>query len=657
MSSKHPYLKLAAGIAFLVLSVSAFSQEVSVGSVSVPGGDPASVDVTYTAPMGSDIVLVQLDILYDETQLGAPDLSSCTGAAPNGGSTFCSNPSAGVVRIINEDPFNNPLASGVIGTVSWNTGTVPADPGIYPLAVSGLLYVDSGASPVAGTSSDGQITVQAPPNGFYGSSPAPGSELNLGEAVVNSLASPIQTLTVSNSSADDFNISGFSSGAPELTLPAGSFVVPGSGSVDFDGVTEDAVACTPSAVGTNSGSFAVAHDAAGGPTTPVSYDFTCKGLAPNVAVSPTMLMLNGSIGGTAPTATFDISNLDTIEETTSDAQNVQLAESGDTEISITDGLTDNVLIVDEIDSVEVSCSTGTATDYSKTITVSWNDPVTGGTAMQDVTVNCSIANVAPGYTSDPAVPGPLAFGQIANGDTSAPQTIDIGNEGSVGTGAGAELEITGAVLSDTTNYSFAPDPFTATLAADAPNGTASVDVTCGPQSIGNFPATLTVNTNDGDQVYNLTCEGTSNAGFAVSPAGALDGTLNIGSVPPNTLTSGSMTISNTGTDPLEVDCTLTDNNMGVIAFNPVPAFPVTIPPDLTLTFQGTPPGIGTFSETLDCTVTDPSVTAAPDPDTFSTTIAVTGRPLVIPTMSRWGLVVMSLMLLLVAGFAGRRMMA
>jgi len=30
---------------------------------------------------------------------------------------------------------------------------------------------------------------------------------------------------------------------------------------------------------------------------------------------------------------------------------------------------------------------------------------------------------------------------------------------------------------------------------------------------------------------------------------------------------------------------------------------------------------------------------------------------VVPTMNRWGLVIMSLMLLLVAGFAGRRMMA
>jgi len=401
------------------------------------------------------------------------------------------------------------------------------------------------------------------------------------------------------------------------------------------------------------GSFDVTHDADGGATSAVGYDYICVGQAPNVQVAPTTVDLNGSIGGPPPTAQFTVSNPD--NGTASDAQNVQLSEAGDAEISITDGLTDNVIAVDESDAVEVSCETGTDDTFSKTITVSWDDPETGGTANQEVTVNCEIANVAPGFTSDPGVPGPLAFGQIVNGETSAVQTIAIGNEDSVGMGAGAQLEITGATLSDSVNYSFSPDPFTATLEDEASNGTASIDVFCNPQSIGDFSGeTLTIQTNDGDQAFDLTCEGTSNAGLVVTP-NVIDGTFNLGSVPPGSTASNSITFSNSGSDPLNLTCTLTDDQGGVITSTALPS-DTAIPPEFTLTFDGTPPDISSFQETLDCTVDDPSTSAAPD-QTFAVGVAVSGRPLVIPTMSHWGLIVMSLMLLLVAGLAGRRMMA
>jgi len=642
------------------LSSAALAQpSITVSSASGMSGDTGlsvTVEFTDTAPASTEVIDVRLDL--NPAVVANIDLTGCQGNMINGVTVQCSNPNPGQVNIL-VFPFP-PMAidSGTIGTIGFDIDNA-APIGVSPIQFIFEEYTGPGATDITPNPTDstlGTITVQAPAGGFYGSTPAPGQELDLGEAVVNSLASPIDTLTVDNASTDAFDVTGFSSAATELTLPsADPYTIPASGSVAFDGVIEDAVVCTPSAVGANTGSFAVAHDGAGGATSPVSYDFTCKGLAPNVEVDPIVINLNGQISGPAQTATFDVSNLDNVAETTSDAQNVQLTPAGDPQISISDGLTDNILVVDETDTVEVSCSTMSDGMFSSTITVSWDDPETMGTATQDVTVNCDIANVAPGYSSNPGPMSLLAFGTVENGDTSAAQTIDIGNENSIGMGAGAELDITGATLSDPVNYAFSPDPLTATLPAGAANGTASVDVTCNPQSIGSFPGTLTVNTNDGDQDYDLSCEGTSNAELSVTPATAVDGTLLLGTVPPNTLVSGSLTLSNLGTDPLEIDCTLTNNNGGVIVGNPWPAFPISIPPDLTLTFDGVPPNVGSFEETLECTVTDPSVTGAPD--TFSTTISVAGRPLAIPTMSPWALAVMSLMLLLVAGFAGRRMMA
>jgi|GEM_PF-1391739 len=651
----------------LMLSAGTVMAQVDLNATDANGSPGGDVDVFIELTGDGSTSTPSWRLIYPTSEVSAVDASQCDASTPDISTDTSVNCSAGCglfdpgvgfdcvsyILLPTNVVANTPVASTTFGPITFTI-----DPGAAAGSSFDVFFDDTD---LVGTTDPGTISVALSPGvTLYSSNPAIGENVDFGSAVVNSTTAG-QTIVVSNEQTDgtSFNIQGTTGGASagatiDVTAPAMfPTAVPGDGGTTTVDVT---FTCTPTSRGPQTGTLTVDNNA-DLPLGDETYPFDCRGLSPNVAVSPITVNISGSTAdATAPTGSFDVTNIQ--DGSASDALNAAIADLGNSaEISILTGLADNTITVGETDTVTLECDNSVATGgvVSETIRLTYDDPVAAG--QIDVTVNCDISDVAPGYTSNPAVPGPLAFGQIANGDTSAPQTIDIGNEGSVGTGAGAELEITGAVLSDTTNYSFAPDPFTATLAADAPNGTASVDVTCGPQSIGNFPATLTVNTNDGDQVYNLTCEGTSNAGFAVSPAGALDGTLNIGSVPPNTLTSGSMTISNTGTDPLEVDCTLTDNNMGVIAFNPVPAFPVTIPPDLTLTFQGTPPGIGTFSETLDCTVTDPSVTAAPDPDTFSTTIAVTGRPLVIPTMSRWGLVVMSLMLLLVAGFAGRRMMA
>jgi len=639
----------------VLLAQNAVSQTLSLtDEAGFPGGAPVSVTLSFTE--GTAIEATSFTVTYDGVALGPVDLTNCGGSGvPSAGvTTTCFSGSAGTITfdVFSSTPGNS-IQTGSLGTLGFSIpGSTPPSPTPFPLAFSDVVFADGSGGAVSGTANDGSITVNAPAGGFYTSTPAPGSQLNLGEAVVGTPATPVDTLLVENLSADPFDVTGFPTPPAELTFPATPVTVPGNGSFDFSGA--NAITCTPSTVGVNSGTFDVSHDAAGGATTPVNYGFTCTGLAPNVQVAPTSLTLNGAIGGTPPTASFDVSNPD--NGTASDAQNASVADTGvSTEVSISDGLTDSVISVTETDSVTVSCSTAAPGTFNETITVAWDDPVGGGQATQDVTVTCNIANIAPGYTSVPTPGSTLAFGQVVNGQTSAAQTINIGNENSVGTGTQAELQITGAVLSDPTSFSFTPSSaFPITLPEMAPNGTASIDVTCGPDSVGALTETLTVNTNDGDQVYDLTCEGTSNAGLVATP-NVIDGSFNLGSVPPNTTASNSITFSNSGTDPLNLTCTLTNNNAGIITSTALPSG-TAIPPDFTITFDGTPPDINTFQETLDCDVDDPTTMASPD-QTFTVDVAVSGRPLVIPTLSQWGLLLMMLSLLVAGGFAARRMTA
>jgi len=625
-----------------------------VGSASGNPGDPVSISLTFNDTSPATAASFDFMLQFDPNLMGTFDLSACNGSF-NGATVQCSNPSAGQVNVLVTTFPPAAIGSGAFGTIGLTlSGTAPI--GSSPIVIEDENYFDaSGTSiePAPTGSSAGTITVNAPAGGFYTSTPAPGSQLNLGEAVVGTPATPGDTLLVENLSADPFDVTGFPTPPAELTFPGTPVTVPGNGSFDFSGA--NAITCTPASVGANSGTFDVSHDAAGGATTPVNYGFTCTGLAPNVQVAPTSVSLNGSIGGTPPTGSFTIENPD--NGTASDAQNATLTVTTDAaEITITDNIDDNVIAVVEVDTITFSCSTAAAGGpFTETVQVAWDDPVSGGRATQDVTVTCNIANIAPGYTSVPTPGSTLAFGQVVNGQTSAAQTINIGNENSVGTGTQAELQITGAVLSDPTSFSFTPSSaFPITLPEMATNGTASIDVTCGPDSVGALTETLTVNTNDGDQVYDLTCEGTSNAGLVATP-NVIDGTFNLGSVPPNTTASNSITFSNSGSDPLNLTCTLTNNNAGIITSTALPSG-TAIPPDFTITFDGTPPDINTFQETLDCDYDDPTTMASPD-QTFTVDVAVSGRPLVIPTLSQWGLLLMMLSLLVAGGFAARRMTA
>jgi len=646
---------VGASVGIAMLSANAFADiSITLNGGSGAVGGTVSMTYDYSALDADDVGGFQFDIMYDPASLTPSDFANCGQNAPATHSGFCTEPNGadgGLVRVFLSDGIPptdevSPTAIAALGAIEFTID----QSGTHSLVFTDPVGSDTGGGNVPMTGSDTSITGSIVGAAGFASSPPPNSSIGLGPGEVNTASSGSPAIITVSEIGDQalevtaITFSGANSSAFSTTT-APFTIADGGADVGVD------VTCTPDARGDLFATLQLPNNSVN-EDAPV-YDLNCTGLSPNVAVSDNTVTITGSTADASfPTGSFDITNVQ--DGFASDALNASLAEGAVAEISIDQGLDDGTISVNETDTVTLECDNTAAGNFSETITLTYDDPVAAGSI--EVMVDCEITDVAPGYSSNPAVPGPLAFGTVENGQ-SATLTIDIGNENSIGTDPGADLEITGVSLSDPTNYSFSPDPFTATLGDGAPNGTESLDVSCNPQSIGDFSgATVAVQTNDGDQVYNLECEGTSNAELVVTPASARDGVLNLGTVTPGTPTSGGLTLSNAGTDSLEVDCTLTNANGGVIVFDPMPSFPVTLPPDETLTFTGTPPDVANYSETLECSATEPGNSTQP-PTTFTTEITVSGRPLVIPTMSGWGLVVMSLMLMLVAGFAGRRMMA
>jgi len=648
-------------IALLGLSLSGalFAQSVTVGSPPpAEPGDTVTVTLEWEDASGT-VTGILFSVNFDKSKVASIDLANCLDGVP--GFTTCVETPDGVnVGAANTDVFGD-ISLGSIDVTLTDTAT----PGVIPVIITNEDYSDASANQVEPQpNTDGQITVAAPAGGFFSSTPEAGEQLDLGAEVVGTAATPVDTLTISNASNDDFNITGFPMPPSDLTFPAVPLVVPGGGSLELS--NGNSIVCTPPARGETTGTFQVAHDAAGGNSSPVEYGFVCTGLAPNVGISPQMVDLGvANQDGSSDSGAFNVSN------------NNDDGFSSDTEITVTAGPvqgpagTPPAISIDPTQfelgagaeqDVTATCEADSSTtpgEYFVVLELDYPNPGVQQGGPVERQVNCVVSEEAPGYTSTPIPGSDIDLGSAVNGATTGAQTIEIGNQDSIGDGPGSQLEVTGASISgpDASVFSITPEDPEFSLDPGAENGAASISVVCSPDAIDEFAAVLTVNSNDGDQIYNLSCEGTSNASLVVTPESAFDGTLNLGTVPPGTTTTGQLTLANAGTDPLEVSCELSNNNGSAITAEALPDGE-TLPPDFVINFEGTPPGIGAVEEVLSCFAeTDvQSDTGAGTAPTFTTTVVVSGRPLVIPTLSQWGLLVLMLSLLLVGGFAARRVM-
>ncbi|MGK7297233.1 MAG: IPTL-CTERM sorting domain-containing protein, partial [Candidatus Wenzhouxiangella sp. M2_3B_020] len=298
----------------------------------------------------------------------------------------------------------------------------------------------------------------------------------------------------------------------------------------------------------------------------------------------------------------------------------------------------------------VSCDSSTETTYTRTIDFSWDDPAGSGTAS--VNVECTISDTAPIYESDPT-PGSTISLSAQFGTQAGPDGVDVRNANT--NNAADDLIINSATADDPIfNVSVVNSTFSPNGSFDGSN---DVQVTCTPQGVGTVSGTLTVDTNDPNQsgggfTYPLNCIGT---GSVITSTPAAGGTLNLGSVAPGSAspTQPIEFTNNHISDSYSVSCSVSDPD-GVFDWTPDP-IQFTVSPGQTesVFFQGTPPDIATYSATVDCTgnVTRGSAFSA------QYTVTVTGRPLVIPTLNHWGLLLMSLIVLALGGLAGRRLMA
>ena len=647
---------LAGGVMAAGSATGAVDITVNNASGSVAG--TVSVIYDYNALDTDDVGGIQFDIDYDPNLVDVSSTANCASGAPATHSgSFCTEPdSDGVapdtVRIVIADttpPTDEimPFSISPLGSVDFDI----LQPGTHTLTFTNAAAGDVTGATVPISGNDATITGSITGNAGYSSAPAPNSSIDFGGVVVGQTNSLPAAITVSEIGDQQLDVMAASfGGGVDFASSTGAFSIP-----DGDPPVDVELSCTPTARGNLSDTVNLGNNSVNEPMP--QYDLTCAGLSPNVGVAPTTITLNGVVGQPNPSGTFDISNPQ--DGFTSDANNTMLAESGVPEISISSGLTDGTISVDETDTVTVECDTTNQGMFSETITVSWDDPAAGmgSPAQQDVTVDCDIINELPEYESNPAAGSTLAFGTLDNGTTSAPMGIDIGNSDTDAI-PNAQLDITGASITgpDAGAFQLTTDPTgTSIPAGQGPDGTNDAEVTCTPtDGMSTFNATLEIQSNDNDtgagtaspHTYPLTCSGQPDAGFSGNPpAGS---TIDFGVLPQGT-SSGIETISvtnNGANDDLTLDCTFTGDPQIVILS---PTFPVTIGPGASqgIDSQCNADVPGLFSGTLACTTNDP---AAP---TVNYDFTCVGAAINVPTLSRWGLIALGLTLLIGGALAVR----
>lgn len=643
--------KLASALLFglsSVLAGQAFADiSITVNNASGAVGASVNVDFDYAALDADDAGGFQFDITYDPVALTPTTVTNCGANAPATHTPSCTEPGgagSGTIRVLIADfvpPTNeiNPFAIPAFGNFDFTIN----QPGVHTLTFTNALGSDLVGGNVNVTGNDATITGSITGAAGYASTPASGATLNFGPIDVGQTTAA-QNITVSETGDQTLDVTAiaFTTGTDFASTAAPFMIVDGGADVDVP------VTCTPTARGNLADTLELTNNSVNDAAP--QYTLDCVGTSPNVQVAPLVINLAGVIGGTNPTGSFDITNPQ--DGFASDALNAALAESGTAEISITAGLADGTISVAETDNVAVDCSTAAAGMFSETITLSYDDPTgVAGAASIDVTVNCDIANAFPVYESVPAPGSTLDFMGVPNGGNSAPLGVDVGNSGAVG---GAALNVTAANISgpDAAQFNLTFAAFNV-AAGVGPDGTDDITVTCDPTATGAFTATLAVNTDDpaepaGGFTYPLACTGTVDAQFSSTPP---PGPVSFGVVAPGSNSDVIIAMNNgaAANDDLTIDCAL--DPLGDPAITLVsPVFPQTIVPgasiDVTLNCATTVPA--TITGALNCTTNDPNNLTA------DYALTCVGQPLVIPTLSQWGLLAMAL-LLMFGGFIAFRL--
>jgi len=278
------------------------------------------------------------------------------------------------------------------------------------------------------------------------------------------------------------------------------------------------------------------------------------------------------------------------------------------------------------------------------VDLTWIDTNVNGTA--DTTDgSIEILDVPPEELSELSVsPDPLAFGTVDLGNMPVTDTVTAENTG----GSNSSLTISGVVYSGDAEFSVVNDACTGSTLNFGETCDVTVEFNAGAN--GNFTGQLDfssdANTNPNPTV-SITGAADSVPNLTVNPP---FGPVNLGTGLQGSTVSANGSISNSGSAPGDFDCTLNDPN-GVYSTDPSP-------------LTGTVPAGESVDFSLSCTLPPD----AEDGDVFEATLSCTGdiqgthdlscgvsefEPLPVPTMQKWGLIVLTLMMLMIGGLSIR----
>lgn len=613
--------------------------DITIASVNGPVGGTVDVYYSYDALDADDAAGFQFDMLYDNTALTPTTITDCGVNAPATHTASCTEPmgaGGGAVRVLLADfvpPSQEimPLSTAMFGRVTFMIN----QPGTHTVSFANGVGSDLVGGNVAINGVDGSVTAAITGAAGFGSAPAPGSTIDLGSAEIGAAtgAMNIDVSEIGDMPLDVTAIAFTGTNMGDFATGAAPFMIADGGANVLVDLT-----CTPGGRGMRTGTVELTNNSVNSPN--AQYTLNCAGLSPNVAAPANVTIPGGVIGSANSTMTFDITNMQ--DGFAFDATNATLTDNGGSaEISITTGLPDGTIAIGETNTITLECDHTTSGNFTESFDLTYDDAAAGGTNTITINASCNVANAFPVFESDPAAGMTIDFGTIANGDTSGPMGVDVGNSGAVG---GATLNVTAATITggDAAQFALTFSPFTIP-AGQGPDGTDDLSITCSPNSATNFAATLTINTDDpnepaGGFTYPLACVGGVDSEFGSNPAPG--STINFGVVPPGVSVDSILNISNGAgaNDDLTVDCSLTGDAEISIAS---PTFPQTIAAgaDVDVTLNCAVGAPGSFSSVLSCSTNDPNA------GTVTYDLTCIGQPLVVPTLSQWGLLAMALLLM------------
>lgn len=241
---------------------------------------------------------------------------------------------------------------------------------------------------------------------------------------------------------------------------------------------------------------------------------------------------------------------------------------------------------------------------------------------------------------------PTSWTTNTDSGTTTAQTFTVENSGD----ASSEADIGTVGLATGSEFTITADNCSSTTLTGGTNCT--IDVEFGPSMAGTFNDTLNVPATDaingGDESLSASLEGTGNGPmFASNPA---PGTINLGQTPPGGTLNQDVQITNEGNEPLDASCGTLNDPDGVFTLTPSPADFTGIAGGASESFNVacTVPDVSNYEATLQC-----STNEGTEGEVYDYTFRCSGQPLIIPTMQPWGLVLLTMLMLMVGGLSIR----